>query len=94
VRILSRCGRSEVTAEEVPDPLPGVHGRLGPVAGPVYLQEGVPGPVVGVELVGLAVRLERVFELGDVLGRGVLVVRAEQAEQRAGQVRGPLDQGR
>src|SRR6185437_15832495 len=50
-QILSRCGRSEVTAEEVPDPLPGVHGRLGPVAGPVYLQEGVPGPVVGVELV-------------------------------------------
>ena len=73
---------------------PGVHGCLGPVAGPVHLQEGVTGSVVGVELIGLAVRLERGLEFGDVLGRGVLVIRAEQAEQRAGQVSGPLHQGR
>jgi hypothetical protein len=47
-----------------------------------------------VELIGLAVRLERGFELGDVLGRGVLILGAEQAEQRTGQVPGPLDQSR
>jgi hypothetical protein len=47
-----------------------------------------------VELIGLAVRLERGFEFGDVLGRGMLILGAEQAEQRAGQVTGPLDQGR
>jgi hypothetical protein len=46
------------------------------------------------ELIGLAVRLERRLELGHVLGRGLLVIGAEQAEQRAGQVRGALDQGR
>src|SRR5690242_6225986 len=84
----------EVTVEEGPDLLPGVHRRLGPVIGAVYLHEGVPGTVVGVELVGLAVRLERLFELGDVRGRGELVVRAEQAEQRTGQVGGPVYQGR
>jgi hypothetical protein len=44
-----------------------------------------------VELIGLAVRLERGFEFGDVLGRGMLILGAEQPEQRAGQVRGPLD---
>jgi hypothetical protein len=74
--------------------LPGVHGGLGPVAGPVHLHEGVSGAVVGVELIGLACRLERGFEFGDVLGRGMLILSAEQPEERAGQVRGPLDQGR
>src|SRR6266851_2145845 len=54
----------------------------------------MPGAVVGVELIGLAVRLERVLELGDLLRRRRFVVPAEQAEQRAGQVAGPLDQGR
>ena len=70
--------------------LPAVHGRLGPVAGPVHLQEGVPGAVVGVELIGLSSRLERVFEFSDVLGRGVLILGAEQATAQT--VRGPLDQ--
>jgi hypothetical protein len=47
-----------------------------------------------VELIGLAVRLERRLEFGHVLGRWLLVINAEQAEQRARQVPGPLDQGR
>ena len=51
------------------------------------------GPVVRVEFVGLAVRLEGLFELGDLLGGRRHVVPAEQAEQRAGQIPGPLDQG-
>src|SRR5262249_25697000 len=58
-RLLSASGGLQVAAVEVPDALPGLHGGLGPVAGPVHLQEGVPGPVVEVELIGLAVRLER-----------------------------------
>src|SRR5580692_9260402 len=49
-RLLSRWGRLQVTPEPGPDLLPGVHGRLRPVAGPVHLHEGVPGSVVGVEL--------------------------------------------
>jgi hypothetical protein len=40
------------------------------------------------------VRLERGFEFSDVLGRRVLILGAEQAEQRARQVCGPLDQSR
>jgi len=59
--------RLKVTAEEGPDPPPGVHSRLGPVVGPVYLHEGVPGTVVDVELMGLAVRLECLLELRDLL---------------------------
>ena len=39
-------------------------------------------------------RLERGFEFSDVLGRRVLILGAEQAEQRAGQVCDPLDQSR
>jgi hypothetical protein len=41
---------------------------------------------VGVELVGLALVLQFLLELGHLVGRGVLVIRAEQADQRAGQV--------
>ena len=47
-------------------------------------------PVVGVEYIGLAVRLERVLELRDLGGRRRHVVPAEQSEQRAGQVPGAL----
>src|SRR5215470_11061854 len=90
----SQSGRLQVTAEEIPDALPGVHGRFGTVAGPVHLQEGVPGAVVGVELVRLAVRLERLLELGDLIRRRMRVLPAEQAEQRAGQVTRPIDQRR
>ncbi len=74
--------------------LPGVHGGFWPVAGAVHLHEGMSGSLVGVELIGLAVRLERRLQFRDVLRRRVLVFRAEQAEQRAGQVPGPVDQGR
>src|ERR1700761_8143145 len=59
-------GGLQVAAVEVPDALPGLHGRLGPVARPVDLQEGVSGPVVEVELIGLAVRLERLLEFSDL----------------------------
>jgi hypothetical protein len=45
------------------------------------------------ELVGLALGLQFLFELADLAGRGVLVVGAEQAEQRAGQVPGQVLDG-
>ena len=44
----------QVAAEELPDPLPAVVGRLGPVTGPVDGEEGVAGVLVGVELELLA----------------------------------------
>src|SRR5262249_58226622 len=84
-RLLSAWGGLQVAAVEVPDALPGLHGGLGPVTGPVHLQEGVPGPVVEVELIGLAVRLERLLEFADLFRGRVRVLPAEQAEQRAGQ---------
>jgi hypothetical protein len=52
----------------------------------------MPSAVVGVELIGLAVRLERILEFRDLRGRRRHVVPAEQPEQRAGQVPGALDE--
>ena len=49
-------------------------------------EERVAGVLVGVELVGLAVGLQGLLQLGDLLGRRVLVLGAEQPEQRARQV--------
>src|SRR5215469_18034538 len=79
-------GLREVAAEPGEDAVPAVHGGLGAVSGPCDIEERVPGALVGVELVRLALVLQLLLELGHLLRRRVLIVRAEQAEQRAGQV--------
>src|ERR1700749_172054 len=80
----------QVAAEPGEDLLPAVDGGFGTVGGAVHREERGAGAFVGVELGGLALCLQLRFELVDLLGRGVLVVRAEQAEQRAGQVLGQV----
>src|ERR1700733_3237817 len=80
-----------VLAVEGEDLLPAVVGGLGAVGRAVDREERVAGAVVAVELVGLAVGLQGLLELVDLGRRRVLVVVAEQAEQRAGQGRGLVD---
>src|SRR5580700_2291363 len=76
----------EILAVEGEDLLPAVVGGLDSVGRAVDREEGVAGVRVAVELVGLAVGLQRLFQLGDLGGRRVGVLLAKQAEQRAGQV--------
>jgi hypothetical protein len=73
-----------VAAEEAEDLLPAVHGRLRAVHRGLVVEEGVAGPVVLVELIVLAVPLELGLVPVDLVGRGMGVVVAEQAEQRRG----------
>ena len=62
------------------------------VGGPVDGEERVAGVVVAVELVVLPLSVSSCVELGDLLRRRVLVLVAEQAEQRAAQVRQLVDE--
>ena len=48
-------------------------------------------PVVGVELISLARQFQRLFELGDMLGRRVLVICTKQAEQGTGEILGQMN---
>src|SRR5262245_32895727 len=77
----------EVAAVELADPLPAVDRGVHAVAGALRGEERVPGAVVGVELVLLAEAGEDAVELRDLVRRRVLVVVAEQAEERAAQAR-------
>src|SRR6516165_3849914 len=91
-----RCGRGsggQVAAEPGEDLLPAVDRVFCAVGGADHREERMPGTLVGVELIRLALRLQFLFELRDLVGRGVLVIRAEQAEQRAGQVLGEVLDG-
>ena len=57
-----------MSPEELPDPLPAVLGSLGPVARAIRREKGVTGPLVGVELKGLAGLFQGFLQLGNVLG--------------------------
>ena len=83
----------EVAAEEVPDLLPAVVGGRDVEVRAVDAEERVPGVLVGVELVLLAVRLERRGDACGLLRRRVAVVGTEQPEQRARQPGLTLDHG-
>src|SRR3954468_14104399 len=71
--------------------VPAVDGLLDPVAGSLGGKEAVAGAVIAVELVSLAELLQNRFGAIDMVGRGVLVLVAEQAEQRAAQILGEID---
>ena len=73
--------------EEVQHLLPAVHGLLLAVAGPVDGEEAVPGAVVAVKLVRLAVLLQLGLDLIDLLGVRVAVLVAEDPQQGAGHLR-------
>src|ERR687885_1228394 len=84
-------GAVEMRAEEGEHLAPAVHRLLRTVRRRVVVEEAVPGPVVAVELVGLALLLQLCFQRVDLLGRRALVVVAEQPEHRRLEVLGVLD---
>src|SRR5258708_474566 len=82
---------AEVAAEEVEHLGPGIHRLLLPVHRPVVVPEAVAGAVVAVELVLLAMLLELGLMRVDLLRGGALVLVAEEAQKRTGQVFRVLD---
>jgi hypothetical protein len=79
-----------VLREEGVDALPPVLSGRDAVGGAVDGEEGVARVVVAVELVVLAVGLQPLLQLVDLVGRGVGVLVAEQAQQRGAQLGGAL----
>src|SRR6185503_12255514 len=76
----------QVLAEERPYLAPAIHCLLGPIERPVPIEEAVARTVVAVELVRLAVLLERGLVLVHLLRARCAILVAEQAEQRATEV--------
>ena len=70
-------------AEEIPNEIPALRGRLHAVARSVHGEKGVPGSLHDMELVVLAGRIELDVDLRHLLRRRVLVVTAEQSEDGA-----------
>src|ERR1700733_12508081 len=88
VHISAPSSSGQIAAEEIPDLLPAVVGRLHPVGRAVHREERVPGALVAVEFVFLACLGEDLVQFVDLLRGRVLVLGAEQPEQRAGQAGG------
>src|SRR4029077_224329 len=83
------CG--QVLAQKPEYLLPAVERLLDAVGRAVVVEENVPGAVVTVKLVLLAVLLELGFVLVDLLrGRRTILI-AEETQKRAGEVLGKLD---
>src|SRR5579884_2439983 len=76
----------QMLAEKREHLAPAVHRLLGAVERPVPIEEAVPGAVIAVEFVVLAVLLQFGLVLVDLLRAWGAVVIAEQPEQRARQV--------
>ena len=70
---------------------PAVNSLLLPIGGSVVVEEAVAGAIVAMEFVVLAVLLQLFLVLVDLLRRRALIIVAEQAEQRAGQVFRQID---
>src|SRR6185437_5058133 len=86
------CSASEVGVVEGLDPLPAVIGGLDAVGRAVHGEERVTGAVIAMKLVGLVLSGEDLVELVHLLRAGVLVIVAEQPQQRAAQVGQLVDQ--
>src|SRR5258708_238367 len=71
--------------------LPAVERLGGAVAFAPGVEEGMADTVIAVELVSLAMPLERLFDLVDLRHVRVLVLVAENAEQRSGDLVGQID---
>src|SRR4029453_1867787 len=84
-------GFRQVAAEPAPDLLPPALRGVDVVARAVDREERVTGPLVGVELVRLALGTQLVLDPRHVLGRRVAVLGAEQAQQRAAELRRQID---
>src|SRR6185312_4083634 len=81
----------QMLAEEGVGLGPAVIRLLGPIGGALGGEEAVAGAVIAMELVALAELLQHRLGLVDLVGRGVLVVVAEDAEQRTAQLLGEVD---
>src|SRR5690242_7397422 len=84
---------SQMRAEEFRNPAPAVDGGIETVRGTVDGEERMPCAVVGKERVILSQPGEFRVEGGDRFGGRVAVVLAEQAEQRAAQIRRQPEDG-
>ena len=80
--VLQPPSAQQVPAKEGKDLLPGVHGLLRAIGGPVVVPEAVARTVVPVELVCFTMLLQFCLKPVDVFGRRVLVVIAEESQQR------------
>lgn len=75
-----------MSSEPLKDSFPSFHRSINPIRRAIHREEGVAGIVVRMELVGLSPFLELRFGFRHMLGRGALVLPAEQPEQRTAQV--------
>src|SRR5574341_2652172 len=73
---------AEMFLEKCEDLAPAARRLLRPMRRARGVEEGVAGAVVAIELVALAEPLEHLFGAVEVLAIGILVVVAEQPEQR------------
>src|ERR1043165_6024504 len=81
----------QMLGEERQHLAPAVHRGLGPVERPMPVPDAMAGAVVAVELVSLAVLLERGLVLVYLLRARRTVVVAEDPDQRAAQIPGHVD---
>src|SRR5580704_11790418 len=81
----------QLLAKEAEDLRPAIHCRLGPVHRGEVVEEAVPRAVVAVEFVRLGVPLQLRLVQVYLLGRRMLVVVAEDPEERRGETGGVVD---
>src|SRR3979411_1385190 len=77
-------------AQEGKDFFPPVGRLLGTMGGAAGIEKSVPGSVVAVEFVGLSEPFQRRFGAVHLVGIGILIVIAEDAEQRRAQLLGQI----
>src|SRR5947209_8357125 len=83
--------RCEMLVEEGKDLVPAIERLLGAIGRTRRVEEGVASTVVAVKRISLAEFLEHGLGAIDLIAIGILVVVAEQAEQRTAQILGEVD---
>src|SRR5436190_5410142 len=85
--------RLKVSFKEGKQLLPAIDRLLLSIIRPIVVEEAMAGFRIHVERIGLAVPFEFFLEPRHLRGRGILVLLAKQAEQRAGQIFGVVNWG-
>src|SRR3977135_4145916 len=78
-------------AQESKDFSPPVGCLFGTMGGAAGVEKSVPGAIVAVKFVGLSEPFQRGFGAVHLVGIGILIVIAEDAEQRRAQLLGQID---
>src|SRR5574341_2244342 len=73
------------------DLLPAIYGLRLAISRGVVVKESVPGAVIAMELVGLAMFLQLRFVLIDLFGGWVGIVISEDAQERTGKIPGVIE---